>query len=216
MKYLTLFTFLFLFNPIQAQQLMSEIGRVNTTFLYTNSDNEALENLYSETDFSYALGYRMTLSESIYLRAGLVFNRYNNQGSDPVYDNLYEWKTSYAGLQISPEYQFLNRKKIRVLAIGSIEPQFFIKGTQTINKQIFDLKGIEQFDKPFLFWKGGLSANYCLDEKVVLSLRYMLGKGNPLGKSADDETLKLKTSTFSIGLLWGIKGCKYCRNQRLQ
>ena len=216
MKYLILSIFLILFSTCYAQQIMSEIGRVNTTFKYTNSDDESLENLHSDTDFSYALGYRMTLGNSVYLRGGLVFNRYNNHGSDPVYDNLYEWKTSYAGIQLSPEYQFLNKKKIRFLAIGSIEPQFLINGTQTINSQIFDLKGIEQFDKPFLFLKGGISANYCLDEKVALSLRYMLGQGNSLGKSSDDETLKLRTSTFSVGLLWGIKGCKYCGNQRIQ
>jgi len=216
MRYLTLILFLFLYSTIHAQQFMYEIGRVNATFIYSNSDNESLDNLYSETDFSYAFGYRMTLSKSFYLRIGLVYNGYNNRGTDPVHDNIYEWKTSYAGLQVSPEYQFLNGKKFKMLVIGSIEPQFFLKGTQIINRQIYDLKGIEQFDRPFLFWKGGVSANYCLDKNVALSVRYMLGQGNPLGESSDSEILKLKTSTFSVGLLWGIKNCKYCQNQRLR
>ncbi len=197
-----------------AQQLVSEVGRVSTKFKYTNSDNEELGNLYSINDFSYALGYRMTLAENVYVRAGVVFNKYNNEGSDPVYDNKYVWKTNYIGINITPEYQFLNIKNMRFLAIGSFEPQFMTRGSQTTNRQIIDLKKIEQFEKPFLFLKGGLGANYCLDEKVALTIKYLLGRGTPLGETEGDETLKINSGTFTIGLLWGIKGCEYCKIKR--
>ena len=75
---------------------------------------------------------------------------------------------------------------------------------------------MEQFDKPFLFLRGGAGMNYCADERTVITLRYMYGRGLPMGSSSDGESLDLVTSTVSLGLLWNLGRCRYCRGMRLQ
>lgn len=198
-----------------AQQLSTSIGRVNTTFDYLNSESLPLDNLHSISQFSYSIGYRMPLSERIFLEGSIVQNNYSNEGSDITLDNYYHWRTNYLGLNMAFEYEFLTMNKFRIMAKGAASPQFLLSGQQTINNQIFSLKGVEQFDSPFLFLRGGIGANYCLDEKVSLSLAYLMGSGSPFSKSPDGETLKLQTGTFSIGLLWGFKQCKYCKSSKL-
>jgi len=215
MKKYILFTLLYcLASVMVAQQLASSIGRVSTNFNYLNSDKEELDNLHSVSGFHYTLGYRLTLSEKIFLTASGVYNNYAKEGSDPELDNYYKWNTKYIGLSIAPSFEFLRVKKFRIAAVADISPQFMLSGQQTINNQIFSLKGVEQFDSPFLFLRGGLGVNYCLDDKVGLALNYMYGQGSPFSKSEDGEQLKLKTSTFSLGLLWSFKKCKYCQIQR--
>ncbi|MFK7758284.1 MAG: outer membrane beta-barrel protein [Flavobacteriales bacterium] len=213
-KHLYLAVLLLMSIMSYSQQISTSVGRISTTFDYSNSDGNEIENLHSVNGFHYSLGYRMTLNERFYLNASMVFNNYANEGSDPELDNYYRWNTKYLGLSASAAYEFLQASNFRLSAILDVSPQFMISGQQTINNQIFSLKGIEQFDSPFLFLRGGLRANYCLDEKVAISLSYCYGAGSPFKKSGDGEELKLRSSTISLGLLWSIKKCKYCQIRR--
>lgn len=212
--HLSLMLLLFLSSVSYSQQLNIAVGRISSTFDYLNSDGDAIDNLHSVNGFHYSLGYRMTLNERIYLTSTVAFNNYGNEGSDAILDNYYRWNTQYLGLSISPSYEFLQASNFRLAAMLDVSPQFMINGQQTINNQIFSLKGIEQFDSPFLFLRGGIGANYCLDETVAVSLNYHYGLGSPFQKSSDGEELTFRTSTISLGLLWSIKKCKYCQIRR--
>lgn len=213
-KQLSLILLLLCGSICYGQQLGISVGRIATTFDYLNSDGGEIENLHSLNGFHYSVGYRMTLSERLYLQSSMVFNNYANEGSDSELDNFYRWNTKYLGMSVSPSYEFIQASKFRLVGMLDLSPQFMLSGQQTINNQIFSLKGIEQFDSPFLFLRGGIGANYCLDETVAVSLRYHYGLGNPLKKSSDGEQLKLRTSTISLGLLWSIRKCKYCQIRR--
>lgn len=84
-----------------------------------------------------------------------------------------------------------------------------LQGRQQINNESFSLKGVEQFDKPLIFLKPGIGMNHCFNDSFALNLRYTLGRGFPMGKSGG-EKLVIKTNGFTLGLLWSLKGCKYC------
>lgn len=194
----------------KAQQIFGEIGRVSTQFVYANSEGESIDNLYPSHNFSYLVGYRLILSSKFNLNGGLLYNRYGMTGSDPLYNNAYKWDAQYLGLSVAMDYDFLKKKKFIFFARAAIEPQFLVKGTQSLNRNTFDLKGVEQFDKPFIFLRGSLGVNYCLDQKVALTGRYSFGRGNPFGQGEDPESLKLNTSTISIGIIASFKNCDYC------
>ncbi len=195
---------------LYGQQLFGEVGRISTTFEYTNSDGESINNLYPTNNFSYRVGYKLLLSSKFNASGGLAYNRFGMSGSDPLYDNYYNWDAQYLGMVLNFDYDYLRKKRLILFARASIEPQFFLQGTQTINRQVFSLKGVEQFDKPFIFFYGSLGANYCIDDRVAFYGRYSLGKGSPFGQSSDDEVLKLNTNIISVGLIVSFTNCDYC------
>jgi hypothetical protein len=214
-----LLTILFIaltFQSAEAQQVWGELGRVSTTFDYEDSDGAAIENLSSSTHFSYAAGYRKIMKGRLFWHAGLTFNRFGMVGSDPLYDNQYSWDLSYIGPTGGLDMELFRKKAFRFYARIAAEPQFMIKGRQQINNQYYDLKGVEQFDRPFLFAKGGFGINYCADQMVAVTLRYQYGKGFPIGKTEDTELLRLNTHTISLGVLISLKFCSYCYKKHFE
>jgi hypothetical protein len=189
---------------------VTEIGNTKTTFKYKKSTGEEINNFNSENHFNYSIGYRLTLSEKFYISGNIVLNRYATYASDPVYDNLYKWDTRYLGFGVGFDYDFIKFKKFSFAAKVAVEPQFLINGTQTINNQVHSLKGVEQFDKPFVFLRGGLGINFCADANLAFTARYMYGYGLPMGKPDDGEELHITSSAFSLGLLISINKCDYC------
>lgn len=203
-------TALFFSKKNYAQQIFAEAGINTTKFLYTNSNGESLDNLYGETNFNFNIGYRMTLSKVFYLTGSILYNRYGAYGSDVVYTNYYAWDAKYLGFGIGLDIEPYRINNFSFIARLAAEPQFLIGGTQQINEQVFDLKGVEQFDRPFLFAKAGVGINYCADSNIAVSLKYLYGRGFPLGTNKDTESLKIATNTISIGLTISLKNCKYC------
>ena len=194
----------------QSQQVFAEIGHLTSHFDYEDSEGAGLESLYPESSISYSIGYRHILSPIFQVTGSVVYNRYRSFGSDPLYDNKYSWDTRYLGIGLGVEGEFYKVKRFRFLAKISAEPQLLMGGTQTINNEIYDLKGVEQFDRPFLFLRGGLGANYCVDSRVAVTARYYYGKGIPIGKSDDPENLWMTTGTVTLGVLVSFKDCRYC------
>lgn len=192
------------------QQLVTEVGRVSTLFDYTNSDGESMDDLFSAHRFSYGLAYRHGLGKRMHARAGMVYNGYAAFGSDAVYDRLYTWDTQYLGLQLGMDMEFLRKGGFALILRGAVEPQWMVKGTQSIGNQVTSLKRVEQFDHAFLFLKGGLAGRFCIDSHVAVTAGYQYGNGIPTGDSGDAEHLSYKTHTISIGLMVSMTYCKYC------
>jgi len=197
-----------------AQQVLTEIGRVTTSFDYTNSDGGHSLEFFSGTGNSYHFGYRATVHKRLYPTLGFVYNRYQSSAHDSIYNNRFEWDTEYLGLSLGAEIEILKTNTIAVLGRFAVSPQIMVKGAQTLDQETLTLRGVEQFDRPFFFATGGLGVNYCTDSKLAVSLRYQWGKGTAIGKSSDAEVLKLQTQTISICLLWNLSKCKYCPSRR--
>ncbi len=211
MKRLLLFPIVFLVMlSVQAQQIVAEIGRTTARFDYTDSEGGELDNLFSKSNISFLAGYRMPVYKRIHVLAAAQFNQYNVYGSDEIYDNSFSWDVQYLGLSLGIEGDVWKYKQFSLLLRATAEPQFLISGTQTVNGQVNSLKGVEEFDRPFLFARGGIGVNYCLEDRIAVTMRYSYGKGWPLGKTESDEKLSILSSTISIGLLISVNHCDYC------
>lgn len=193
-----------------AQQVFVEAGSVSTVFDYRDSEGRGIDNTYSKSQLCYLAGFRMAVYKQIHLTGAVLFNRYSVIGSDPVYDNSYAWDVNYLGLGIGVEGDVWRKRRFALMLRGAAEPQFLISGTQQISQQVYDLRGVEEFERPFLFMRGGIGVNYCLDSKVAVTMRYSYGRGVPIGSTESEERLNLNTQTISIGLLVSLGTCEYC------
>ncbi len=193
-----------------AQQLYVEAGSVSTTFDYKDSDGNGIDNTFSKSQLCYQAGMRLPLYKQIHATAAVLFNRYSVIGSDPVYNNSYAWDVNYLGIGLGLEGDVWRKRGFAVMLRGAAEPQFLISGTQQIAHQVHDLRGVEEFERPFLFLRGSVGMNYCLDNRVAVTLRYAYGRGIPVGRTQSTERLNLNTQTIAVGLIVGLKKCEYC------
>jgi hypothetical protein len=208
MKKILLILCIALSGLVSAQQVFFELGRVSSRFNYESSMGESLENDFPESNLAAAIGYRMQLSDRIFAVGSITYNRYGTYGSYEGFDLAYNYRTDYLGLNLGAEGEFFKKAGFTLFARLAAEPQFMLNGTRTINNDVEDLKGAEEFDSPFLFAKGGLGANYCADKNFAITLRYDYGMGFPLNQS--DEILRYRTGTISLGILLNFKRCTYC------
>jgi opacity protein-like surface antigen len=76
---------------------------------------------------------------------------------------------------------------------------------------VYNLRGVEQFDSPFVFFRGGAGVNYCLISNVAIGLKYMYGISFPMGSDDTGETLRLRSSTISLGMVVTMGRSSYCQ-----
>lgn len=210
LKMILIYVAILIALPSASQQFLSEVGRVTTQFDYKDSEGNNPLEFFPRAGNHYQFAYRMNLGKVLHASAGLIYNRHITEGSDPLYNNKYRWDVEYAGLGVGMDLEFYKAKGFSLLGRAAIEPQFFIKGSQTINQQIHSLKKVEQFENPFVFFKAGLGMTYCADPRMAVSIKYQLGQGRAFGTSSDSEKLRLMTHTISVGLLWNFRRCRYC------
>lgn len=193
-----------------AQQVFVEAGSVSTEFDYRDSEGRGIDNTFSKAQLCYQAGFRMAVHKQIHVSGAVLFNRYSVIGSDAVYNNSYAWDVNYLGFGIGVEGDVWRKRRLAVMLRGAAEPQFLVSGTQQISQQVYDLRGVEEFERPFLFMRGGVRINYCLDSRVAVTLGYTYGRGIPVGRTESTERLNLNTQTISIGMLMSLGACEYC------
>jgi len=191
-----------------------EYGRVFSSFVYINSDGEQLSNLQGSINNHLAVGWKMHFKTSkLYILSGLAYNKYGAKGSDQALGNYYDWDVNYLGIKLGVGYEFLKTKSnfnfpyisgnpgITFHVQASVASDFLINGTQTINNQVYNLKGVEQFDRPFIFAYGALGVNYYPVKELSLYLQYNAGKGfSVFSDSNDKEKLNYISHIISFGI----------------
>lgn len=213
-KYNFLIVLFFLSASLSAQQFSSDLGKVISSFDYRNSQGEKLENLQSTTNNHIAFGFNLPLMQSnFYFLSGLAYNKYGAKGSDELVGNYYEYNVNYLGINVGGGYEFFkggaqknfknmnSEEAFTVFVQVSGGSEFLVQGNQTINQEVYDLKGVEQFDKPFIFVQGGVGVKYYATRAILVFVQYLGGKSFGLSKSSEDqETLKFNTHTISLGV----------------
>lgn len=209
-----LLLFLTVHTFMNAQSFSFEYGRLISIFDYKNSEGEKLDNLQGTTNNHFALTYKMPIRRSkFFFLSDIAYNQYGAIGSDALVGNFYEWKVNYVGLNVGAGYEFfkldsyLNYQNVNTdqgftfYIQASAAFEYLVQGTQTINNTTYNLIGVEQFDKPFVFAKGGIGVTYYASKTLSVYLQYVGGMGFNVFKSkTDKEDLRYITHTISFGV----------------
>lgn len=201
MRTLLLFTFLILYiTTLNSQQISMEAGKNISSFTYTNSQGENLENLQSTNNTFMYLGYRRSIFfKRFFLNAKALYNTYGATGSDRVLDNYYEWNTTYLGPGFGLEYEIAHAGNFIFSLKVDASAEFLIQGTQTINNQVYNLFDQDDFDTSIYFLRGGLNIQYEVSNKIAVFTEYEYGQSGSFSSTTGDLTIGVHN--FGLGLL---------------
>lgn len=156
----------------------------------------------SEPGGSYEIGYKSLIPQSKYpgffYSVGLLVNNFNQVGGTET--SLYRWRSTYLGLNGNIGFRLYKNREgnftSNVVFGASINK--FLKGTQTTNNTLYDLKQSDEFNRLFLQPSIGLEGIYNINNEVFISVGYHLSKTFNF-KSNTDENLNFVNNNFFIG-----------------
>lgn len=208
MKALLIVVGLLCASVASGQQMYVELGTSVTSFDYQNSQGQTLDNLLSKPGLGLAGGYRDDLiRDKLFLRIGAVYNHYGAAGSDRRLDNFFEWEVNYLGPMAGLDYKLFQFREFYFYMRGNASLEFLVRGTQTINNQLFNLVGEDEFNSSILFIRAGFEMQYPISRNTKLSVNYQYGRTSLLQNNNDDETLQFSANQFSVGLVISLPNC---------
>ncbi|MFS4468245.1 outer membrane beta-barrel protein [Maribacter sp. 2210JD10-5] len=201
--------FLFTFYA-QGQVIYVELGQSISQFDYENSVGGTLNNLQSGTNTFLGLGYKIPLkADKASIIIGGLWSNYSAIGGDTRTDSFFEWDVTYAGLNFGLDYKFARSKEFVFFIKVTTSAEYLLRGTQTVNNQVFGLNGEDEFDNFLVVPRLGIGVQYPLSNTAVLYAQYQYGISFPLvnGNPDDDEKLNIVTHNIGIGITIKLPGC---------
>ncbi len=190
-------------TAVKSQHIFFETGKSISSFRFENSQGETLDNL-QKTDHAFmSLGYRRSIfTKNLYLSAEGSYNSYGAVGSDRDVGNYYAWDVSYLGVRVGLDYELFNTGNFTYYIKGAVSAEFLIRGTQTLNDQVYTLRGEDDFDTPIYFLRGGLGVQYKVSQNLSVFTQYMYGMSGTF-KNIEGK-LQINAHNFGVGLLINI------------
>lgn len=206
---------------ICGQQVYIENGVAISAFDYKNSQGETIDNLFGSNSFFLQAGYHtVTPVSRLNFSAGMSYMRYGAKGSDSAVGNYFDWDAEYFGVDLGLDYEIIRKRftsnsmnDFTVYIKTTISPEILVHGTQTINNDVYNLIGVEQFKYPFLFVRGGAGVSYSVSKLFTVYAEYMGGKGFPckIGDTDDKEKLRISSHNIGFGLYVNLPSYKSWR-----
>ncbi len=196
-------TFLLLMTlTINSQQLFVEGGKSLTSFEFENSQGENLDNLQSTNQSYISLGYRKNVVQDIlHIIVGTGIRSYGAIGSDDAVNNFFEWETTYLDLSAGLDVRVFQANNLSFYLRGTTAAEFMLQGTQTLNSQVFNLVGEEDFDKPNFFIRAGTVIEYNVTETMSVYFKYAYAKSlQKLNVVNGQSKLGFKSHDIGFGL----------------
>ncbi|WP_406684093.1 outer membrane beta-barrel protein [Seonamhaeicola sp. MEBiC1930] len=208
LKVLVCFIFLTTISGF-AQQLYMEYGATVSSFDYRNSNGNRLNNLLSHSKSYIGMGYRQSVnpSKTMFLSIGASYNNYGAIGSESSVDNYFAWDVSYLGLQAGLGIRLFQSRDLSFFFKGSLASEFIIRGNQTINNDVYNLVGEEEFNNTILFLRGSFGVQYPISNSTAIYANYKLGKSVLISSGKSEEQLKLNAHQFGIGFIINLPNC---------
>lgn len=193
------------------QQLYMEYGSTVSAFDYKNSQGQPLNNLLAKSKSYFGMGYRQVVNKqkTLFLSAGLTYNNYGAIGSESSVDNFFEWDVSYLGIKAGAEIRLFQLHDLSFFANASVASEFLVRGNQTINNDVFNLVGEEEFNNTILFLRAGAGLQYPISNSTAIYAGYAYGKSVLISSGENAEKLKLSAHQFGIGFIINLPNC-YC------
>lgn len=210
-KYAFLIVILLLSISSFSQQLYFDLGTTVSSFNYENSRGEPLSNLLSTSKSYYGLGYRQSINsrKTLFLSLGAVYNNYGAIGSESIIDNYFEWDLSYLGLKAGLGIKLFELRDLSFFANLSVASEFLLRGTQTVNNDVFNLVGEKEFNNNIFFLRGGLEMQYPISRSTAIFVGYNYGKSVLISSGENSEKLTLNAHQFGLGFIINLPKC-YC------
>lgn len=210
-NYSILIAFLLISNLCFCQQLSFEFGTTVSSFDYENSQGRPLNNLLSKSKSYFGMGYRQTInqSKSLFFSLGATYNSYAAIGSEASVDNYFEWDVSYLGVKGGLGIKLFELRDLSFYANVSVASEFLIRGNQTINNDVFNLVGEEEFNNNILFLRGGVEMHYPISRSTAIFVSYSYGKSVLINSGKNAEKLNLNAHQFGLGFIINLPKC-YC------
>ncbi|GAA4974862.1 hypothetical protein GCM10023315_26860 [Algibacter aquimarinus] len=188
-----------------------EIGSNVSEFDYRNSQGNPLNNLLSQSKSYFGMGYRKVINneKTLFLSLGATYNSYGAIGSESSVDNYFEWDISYLGLKAGLGLKMFELTDLSFYAKVSVASEFLIRGNQTINNDVFNLVGEEEFNNNIFFVRGGISMQYPISNSTAISANYTYGRSVLINSGVSAEKLNLVAHQFGIGFIINLPSC-YC------
>lgn len=203
------------FNEVNGQLMFVEIGQTFSSFDYQNSLGGTLENLQSKNASYLNAGYQVQLpGDKLNIIIGGVLTNYGAVGSDALLGNFFEWDITYAGIQTGISYYFARSKAFQFFVKPTVSLEYLVRGTQTLNNQVFDLKGEAEFSNLLLVPRIAVGMQYPISNKAALFLSYNFGRTYSLVNSGpeDNEKLNINTHNIGLGIVIQLPGCNCAFN----
>ncbi|MCF7560248.1 outer membrane beta-barrel protein [Sabulilitoribacter multivorans] len=208
-KYLLIFLISTISFLGYSQQLYMELGSTISSFDYENSQGLPLDNLLSKSDSYFGMGYRQVINnqKTLFLALGASYNNYGAIGSESSVDNFFEWDVSYLGIKAGLDYRIFQLKDLSFFVKGSVASEFLIRGNQTINNDVYNLVGEEEFNNNILFLRAGIGLQYPISNSTAIYAGYSYGKSVLISSGENAEKLKLNAHQFGIGFIINLPNC---------
>ncbi|WP_152593030.1 hypothetical protein [Jejuia pallidilutea] len=116
---------------------------------------------------------------------------------------------SYLGIKAGTDIKLFQWNDLMFFANGSIASEFLIRGTQTINNDVFNLVGEEEFNNNILFLRAGVSMQYPISTRAAIVAGYNYGSSILINSGISAEKLTLNAHQFGIGFIINLPTC-YC------
>ena len=190
-------------SAVKSQHIYFEAGKSISSFNFENSQGESLKNLQKTDHVFMNLGYRRNIfTKNLYVSGEGSYNSYGAIGSDRDMGNYFEWDVTYLGIRFGLDYELFKTGKFTYYIKGAASAEFLIRGTQTLNEQVYTLRGKNDFDTPIYFLRGGLGVQYQISQKLSVFTQYMYGRSGTF-KNIEGK-LNINAHNFGFGLLVNI------------
>lgn len=187
-----------------AQEIYVETGKTLSTFDYSDSQGNKLDNLQA---FSYSfleLGYSHKLFiKNMNISLGVAYAGYGAIGSENNLGNYMKWDLNYVEFIAGLDYRVFLSKNFGFFVKGKIASGILLQGSQTLNNTVYDLVESEAFENTMVHYKYGGGLLYKVSEKLSVTAQYMKGESLNLGTS--QESLLLKSDHVSLGFLINLR-----------
>lgn len=201
MKKITLLLFLAASCSAFSQQIFLEAGKMSSNFEFENSSGTILENLNPVTKNYISAGYaHRFFTDGLHINLGVSHNSYGSIGSDNALGNYFEYNVDYLGINMGFDYNVYTLYDFTFFLKTTASYEFLVQGTQTLNNQVFDLNGVEEFDDAGFFFRGGLGMAYPITDVASVYLQYTYGQSLDLEDATSNSNEKLKISMHMIGI----------------
>ncbi|WP_179005822.1 hypothetical protein [Winogradskyella forsetii] len=193
------------------QQLYFEFGTTLSSFNYENSQGRPIDNLLSQSKSYYGMGYRQPINSNrtLFLSIGASYTNYGAIGSEPSIDNYFEWDLSHIGAKAGLGLKLFQLRDLTFLANLSMASEFLIRGTQTINNDVYNLVGEKEFNNNIFFLRGGLEMQYPISRSTAIFAGYTYGKSLLISSGEISEKLTFNAHHFGLGFIINLPRC-YC------